>query len=201
MGYIPLGGAAKTIEEEADPARRLNMHSFLFPVARATGPGHHRSALASLLLGLAVVACSEENVAPVQDVPAAVEQQPIKWLETSDGISPQQWLVSRRDGAVKPLSDPQVQHIKRLLDDAHKLYRESQRMIANRTVQIEEVLREQGFDDEATVILADLGNLAGEVGQTEGYGAISQHYLNMRKAGRTRDEAISDLKALYGARR
>ncbi len=74
-------------------------------------------------------------------------------------------------------------------------------MIANRTVQIEEALREQGANDEATEILADLANIAGEVGQTEGYGAISQHYINMRKEGRKRAEALADLKRFTEVRR
>lgn len=177
------------------------MDLFITRSARKAGARHHRRMAASLFWGLLVTACSEESVAPVQDAAEAPQEQPVKWLESNDGITPAQWLVSRRDGAVKPISDPQVQHIKRLLDDAHKLYRESQRMIANRTVQIEEALREQGSDDEATQILADLANIAGEVGQTEGYGAISQHYINMRKEGRKRAEALADLKALYGVRR
>lgn len=176
------------------------MHSFPFQARRAARV-RQRLTLTALIVTAVVAACSEENVTPVQDTAEAPKQEQIKWLETDHGITPAQWLVSRRDGMVKPISDPQVQHVKRQLDDAHKLYRESQRMIANRTVQIEEALREQGAGDEATEILADLANIAGEVGQTEGYGAISQHYINMRKDGRKRAEALADLKALYGVRR
>lgn len=177
------------------------MHFFPFHARRAAHAKQRHTLKTALILSAVLSACSDENVAPVQDAAEAPRQERIKWLETDHGITPAQWLVSRRDGMVKPISDPQVQHVKRQLDDAHKLYRESQRMIANRTVQIEEALREQGSNDEATEILADLANIAGEVGQTEGYGAISQHYINMRKEGRKRAEALADLKELYGVRR
>ncbi len=74
-------------------------------------------------------------------------------------------------------------------------------MIANRTVQLEAMLSTNGHRDRAVDILSDLAEVPGEVGQTEGFGAIGQHYVNLRGEGRSRDDALAELKRLYGKRR
>lgn len=147
-----------------------------------------------------VIGCSEDSPTPTHKTEAASSSKEISWLEPGSELTPQQWLLSRREKSVRPLNSPEVLRVKKLLDAAHQLYRESSRIIANRTVQVEEALREEGFDEDAISILEDLGGIAGEVGQTEGYGALSQHYLNMRTKGLGRGEALAELKALYGKR-
>jgi hypothetical protein len=123
-----------------------------------------------------------------------------KWLPPGSKISGAQWMASRHLEEVKPVNDPDVQRIAATLDNANKLYRESERMIANRSVQLEGMLKDIGVNEPATDILDDLTRVAGEVGQTEGYGAISQHYFNLRSNNIGRGEALAELKSRYGAR-
>lgn len=160
-----------------------------------------RLALVTLVASLA--ACGDEPVS-VNPPPAPQTQIPpahkVSWLEVDSELPPALWLISRDHDALRPANDPEVQRVKKLLDDAHRLYRESQRMIANRTVQIEAMLRAKGHDDSAVMILDDLAAVAGEVGQAEGYGAMGQHYVNMRGNGISREESLAKLKNLYGKR-
>lgn len=156
--------------------------------------------VAAVATAVIVIGCSEESPPPAHKIEAARSSKEIRWLEPGSDLTPQQWLLSRREKSVRPLNSPEVLRVRKLLDAAHQLYRESSRIIANRTVQVEEALREKGFEEDAIRILEDLGGIAGEVGQTEGYGALSQHYLNMRTKGLGRGEALAEIKALYGKR-
>jgi|LNFM01.1.fsa_nt_gb hypothetical protein len=147
--------------------------------------------------------CSEDPATvsePDAQKSTRIAAHDISWLAVDNDLSPAQWLASRNEDALRPNSDPQVQHVKTLLDNAHRLYRESQRMIANRTVQIETMLTATGQSDRAVQILKDLSEVPGEVGQTEGFGAIGQHYVTLRNEGLARDAALEQLKKLYGKR-
>ncbi len=124
----------------------------------------------------------------------------VAWLEVSSSITPAQWLASRADDKPKPVDHPEVQRIAQQLATAHGIYRESERMIANRSAQLSEMLVPHGINESATDILGDLTRIAGEVGQTEGFGAISQYYFNLRVANIERGEALATLKTRYGPR-
>lgn len=100
----------------------------------------------------------------------------------------------------KPVNHPEVKRIAGQLVTAHGLYRESERMIANRSAQISEMLSAHGIRERPTDILNGLTGVAGEVGQTEGFGAVSQHYFNLRVANMERDAALATLKTRYGPR-
>jgi hypothetical protein len=122
------------------------------------------------------------------------------WLAISSPLSPAQWLVSRGKDAPAALDDPEVQRVTQQLVAAHKRYRESERMIANRSAQVSEMLRNIGVTEGAVQVLDDLTGIGADVGQTEGYGAISQYYFNLRAASASRADAIATLKARYGAK-
>ncbi len=47
------------------------------------------------------------------------------------------------------------------LDTAHRVYRESERMIANRAVQLSEMLKASGVEEGADDVLADLAAVCG----------------------------------------
>lgn len=125
----------------------------------------------------------------------------VAWLEVSSPLSPAQWLVSRRDDQLKPIGDADVQIVAQRLATANARYRESERMIANRAAQLSEMLASRGIVEGPIAILDDLTSIAGEIGQTEGFGAISQHYFNLRVADVERGEALDMLKTRYGPRR
>jgi hypothetical protein len=123
----------------------------------------------------------------------------IDWLDVSAPISPAQWLASRGEDKPRSIGDPEVQRIAARLSEAHARYRENERMIANRSVQVSEMLRQIGISETAVRILDDLTGIV-KLGQTEGFGAISQHYFNLRATGVAHSEAIATLKARYGSK-
>lgn len=155
-----------------------------------------------LAAALAIGGCGDETQAPSSSRSAAGDVAPhkVQWLEVSSAISPAQWLASRGEERLKPSGDPQVQHVAQQLKAAHGLYRESERMIANRSVQVSDMLQQIGITERPTDVLDDLAKIGGEVGQTEGYGAISQYYFNLRAARVARAEALATLKTRYGPR-
>lgn len=131
--------------------------------------------------------------------PAGAAPHKTAWLELSSPLSPAQWLASRGEEDARPITDPEVQRVAELLATAHTRYRESERMIANRSAQLSEMLEPHGIKERATDILGDLTSIGGKMGQTEGFGAVSQYYFNLRVSSVTRTEALATLKTRYGA--
>lgn len=158
-------------------------------------------ALACLASAGLLAACGDE--APDREAgrtsqrdAAAAHQAP--WLEVGSPLTPAQWLASRGEAAPRPVGDPEVKRVAQQLVAAHAVYRESERMIANRAAQLSDMLVPLGIRESATAILDDLTQVAGAVGQTEGFGAMSQHYFNLRAASVGRADALATLKARYG---
>ncbi len=154
-----------------------------------------------MLVAGVVSGCSDERQDHKRSTSGADAPHKVAWLEISSSITPAQWLASRGDEKPKPINHPEVQVIAEQLATAHELYRESERMIANRSAQISEMLAPHGIQERPVAILHDLTSIAGEVGQTEGFGAVSQHYFNLRVANIERGEALATLKTRYGPRR
>ncbi|WP_144083610.1 hypothetical protein [Hyphomicrobium nitrativorans] len=158
----------------------------------------------SLIMGAAVSACSDEasdarNKAQTTTEAPAPHQ--VKWLDLGHQITPAQWLVSRREASLRPVDDADVQRVAARLDAAHGVYRESERMIANRSAQLSDMLAPLGIEESAISLLDDLTGIANDAGMTEGFGAVTQHYFNLRSAKLTREDALADLKARYSGKR
>ncbi|MGE0024247.1 MAG: hypothetical protein AB7S70_11525 [Hyphomicrobium sp.] len=156
-----------------------------------------------VVLGTALSGCGDE--APTRENgerPGSQHDAPhgARWLEVSSPISPAQWLASRGAERLKPLHDPEVARIAGVLAAAHSRYRESERMIANRSAQLSEMLHARGIDESAADILDDLSVIGGEIDQTEGFGAVSQHYFNLRAGGMSRTDSLAALRTRYGSR-
>lgn len=166
----------------------------LFPLAAVFGLG--------ALMGVGLSACSDDapRTSERQTTQGEAAPHKAKWLELSSPLSPAQWLVSRGEAKPKPVSDPEVQRVSGVLANAHTRYRESERMIANRSVQLSDMLQQIGLTESAIDVLDDLANIGGEVGQTEGFGAISQYYFNLRAASVARADALATLKTRYGSK-
>jgi hypothetical protein len=166
-----------------------------------------KRALAYLTCGLIAVlatACSDDE--PLEkptrhgDVTAPAGAQARRWMPVDSRLTPAQWLAGRDAAEPRPHDDPIVRKLARDLVAANRLYRESERMIANRAAQLEDMLREIGVTETASNILEDLARLPGEAGQTEGFGAISQHYYNLRANRMDREAALAQLRDRYGKR-
>jgi len=158
-----------------------------------------------LLLAVTILASGCDDTEPKRREAAAessrhsaAHSEP--WLQPNSQLSPAQWLASRGLKDAKAIDDPDVKRIADVLGRANRLYRESERMIANRTAQLEGMLKDIGVDEKATDILDDLTRVAGEAGQTEGFGAVSQHYFNLRSNKMERLEALAELRSRYGRR-
>jgi hypothetical protein len=149
-----------------------------------------------------VVGCGDETTPdPSRASDAGSKIYNAKWLDLSSPLTPAQWLVSRNENELKPIGDPEVRRVADSLSSANARYRESERMIANRASQLSDMLAPLGIIESPIAILEDLTSIAGEVGQTEGFGAISQHYFNLRVARVERREALAVLTRHYGPRR
>ncbi len=117
---------------------------------------------------LGLSACGDdapERQATHEAKPAKSQPHRSAWLDHKANITPAQWLASRDEDTLLPETDPRVQRIARDLDRAHAIFRESSRMIANRAVQLESMLRDLGSTETAAGILADIMSIPGEVGR------------------------------------
>jgi hypothetical protein len=179
----------KAISMRFNPLRRATSRAFGYALA--------------ITLAAALSGCGDADDGRNQDrrsVSSEASPHTVKWLEVSSPISPAQWLASRDADRPKPLSDPEVQRIAAVLTAAHSRYRESERMIANRSAQLSDMLKPLGIEESASDILDDLAAVSGELNQTEGFGAISQHYFNLRAAGTSRGDSLATLKDRYGSK-
>ena len=79
------------------------------------------------------------------------------------------------------------------LSAAADRFRDPPRMIANRAVQLEEMLASEGITETAPELIDALSSAAGSTAR-EGFGAICQHYFILRKQGLGRDAALEQLK-------
>lgn len=156
-------------------------------------------------LAVLATACSDdeplEKPTRSDEVTAPGGTQAQRWMPVDSKLTPAQWLAGRKSPEPRPHDDPAVRKLASDLAAANRLYRESERMIANRAVQLEDMLREIGVAEPAANILEDLARLPGEAGQTEGFGAISQHYYNLRANRVDREVALAQLQDRYGKRR
>ena len=114
------------------------------------------------------------------------------WLEPLDTTSPERWLASRDAGTDLPDTAPAVAAWRAVLSDADARFDETPRMIANRTVQLEAMLREIGITMSVHDLLRDFATLA-EKGARRGFSEVCQHYYNLRARG---DDGAASLAAL-----
>jgi hypothetical protein len=150
-----------------------------------------------LCLALVLAACGEEASEPsaprtVPAPPKAVYQ--LELLGVTDRIPPEQWLASRQAGRDLPEDDPNVVALRRTLDIAGRRFREFPRMVANRAVQLEEMLQQQKMPEPAPELIVRLSGVVGEERHVESFGAICQHYYNLRMQGLDQQEALEVLR-------
>ena len=147
----------------------------------------------------AFAACSDdgEPAAPAQSPPTPVAQQAnpkLEWLKQTDGISPEQWLASREAGQPLDPYDDRVGEMQRILNGAAMRFRDHMRMIANRAVQLEGMLREKGIDERAPRLIVTLSQVSGGQRYVESFASLTQQYYNLRVGGLSRGEATDALR-------
>ncbi len=121
------------------------------------------------------------------------------WLDAQDETRPEVWLIGHEEKAAGKSSIGDPGDVRRSLIEASEKFHDSPRMIANRAMQLEEMLKDEGGGETAIVLI---GRLNGAIapGRIESFGAAGQQYYNMRKAGFTVEQAIIELSKRYGSR-
>jgi hypothetical protein len=124
--------------------------------------------------------------------PTAVFQ--LDRLNLTDHVPPEQWLASRQSRRDLPQDHPNVTRVKHTLDVARRRFRDRPRMLANRAVQLEEMLKQKKLLEPAVQLIARLSRVPGETRYVESFGAICQQYFNLRMQGLDQEEALNVLK-------
>jgi hypothetical protein len=157
---------------------------------------HLARASAVVLLALAPAACGEDSdepsAAPSAPAPAKAVYQ-LARLDITDRIAPERWLASRQAGRDLAEDDPEVVALKAALDGAGRRFREYPRMIANRAVQLEDMLKQKDILEPAPQLIARLSQAVGEARNVESFGALCQQYYNLRLQGLDQQEALKVL--------
>lgn len=158
------------------------------------------------LFGAAVVValagCSDEREPERRErvaAPAGDAVARLTWLSPTDGTEPALWLASREAGSDVAPSDPAVADWRARLADADDRFGETDRMIANRAVQLETMLGEIKVAEPARELLADFSGLAAK-GSRSGFSDLCQHYYNLRARGLSRDAALAALRSEGGGK-
>jgi hypothetical protein len=116
-----------------------------------------------------------------------------QWLDIKDKISPAVWLASREASRDVSPDDPAARTLRELLGEADRRFSEGPRMIANRAVQVEAMLAEQGVREAPRQVIEGLVSIA-ETDERAGFGETCQHYVNARVAAPTREAALELLR-------
>lgn len=160
-----------------------------------------RAALAALLppaILLPLAGCGDE--------PAREEAPPVvvrsadaarsEWLGADDRTDPALWLAARAAGHPVPAADAAVPALKAALDQARPHFIEDERMIANRTAQVTRMI---AGAPEPAILISGLTTVAAPTGRRQLYGALCQHYVNLRSAGADHATALDRLRERYAA--
>ena len=163
------------------------MGNGLFTFARTVG---------SAGIALTLAGCPGEQPSEPRERVAASSSSAVadkQWLQPSDATEPDVWLASRAAGHDVAAGDPATAHWRTVLADADERFGENTRMIANRAVQLETMLREIDIRETVPDILADFAPFA-EKGSRSGFSDLCQHYYNLRSQGLTREAALAVLR-------
>ena len=153
--------------------------------------------LPALALLIPLAACNRgEEEAKTDDTVVArtSETELAPWLSHKDGTDPARWLAGREAGHPLGNDAPAVQAMRTSLARAAEGFIEDRRMIANRTVQLGQMLAETGKSESYRDLLDGLGRIAAARGRHKSlYGEMCQHYANIRNRGPGHEAALAEL--------
>lgn len=153
--------------------------------------------LPALALLMPVAACDRaDDDAKADDTVVArtSETELAAWLTPKDGTDPARWLAGREAGHPLANDAPPVQAMRTSLARAAEGFIEDRRMIANRTVQLSQMLAETGKAEGYRDLLDGLGRIAAARGRHKSlYGEMGQHYVTMRNLGLGHAAALAEL--------
>lgn len=144
-------------------------------------------------------ACGEERRSAEQDdvIEPESHKGADKWLRATDRTEPALWLARREAGAEVVEGERVVEQIRAALLLARAHFLETDRMLANRTAQIGEMLAADGHAEDFARLIESLVEVAARAGQKQTYGELCQHYYNLRHSGVEREHALQMLASRY----
>lgn len=169
---------------------------------------HARRVVNTSLRAVAIAAlaaaggCGDEGSESVKRDDGSVVSAPAgetAWLGLADDTLPEEWLVRRK---IKPGAeiDPRaVEAARTLLEQASKRLGDHTRMIANRAAQLESMLAEKGYGEDAVDLIETLMRVAPGSKPTGGFASLCQYYFNLRVQGLDREQALDALAKRYGS--
>lgn len=163
-----------------------------------TGRGARLLALACLA---ALSACEDRKPRQQPDFTERVVEKSDSsqfWIRRNDDLDPVQRLTRKEAGHSLPADDPAVLRIKRAFEAAAPKFLESDRMVANRTAQLLEMLAKDGNPESAAALIEELSSVINPDRPKETYGELCQYYYILRHTGVDRDKALEQLRARYG---
>jgi hypothetical protein len=172
---------------------RLKFSHFNSPVVRRT-----ISICALVVVSVLLEGCGDQvekshsNTAATAQSTTAIAEK--RWLDINDPTRPELWLASREAKVDLPPSAPQVEAFRDLIARAARRYIETPRMIANRAVQLEEMLAARGIKENARLVLGGLTVLREDDGDRRSFGEAVQHYFNIRETAPSREQALQSLR-------
>ncbi len=158
--------------------------------------------LASACVILALGGCDGGEPEPKGDEQQVVATQHEAdlgtWLSPVDPMDTGRWLASREAGHLLANDDEASVRMRRDLGQASAYFVEEQRMIANRTAQLGQMLADAGKAESYDSLLGGLTGIAQAANRKLLYGEMCQHYYNTREQGIDRGEALAKLAERYG---
>ena len=159
--------------------------------------GRHALTCAAISAASVLLASCDDESEDVRKAPpvAASDAAIVRttWLDLSDETPPEVWLAARETGTPQAPDGAAAAGFRRLLQQAAGRVNETPRVIANRTVQLETMLAEQGIDESARALLTGFLSAEPADAARRDYGALCQHYFNLRSTGVDRSTALAVL--------
>lgn len=114
------------------------------------------------------------------------------WLEPGAKTSTASWLAARTTKEGDP-SPARVQEIGELLDTADRDFLESDRMIANRSLQLVAMLHEAGIEEDPIALIQAFTALPADKEGVRSYTKTCELYFNLRRSGSSQAAALKVL--------
>ncbi|MCJ2083413.1 hypothetical protein [Methylobacterium sp. J-090] len=121
------------------------------------------------------------------------------WLSPTDPMEPARWLARRELGRPAPEVGSGADHLRHSLARAREAFIEDPRMVANRTVQLGQMLAEAGTPEPYADLLDGLAAVAAVTARKQLYGELCQQYYNTRRQGADRATTLARLTERYSA--
>jgi hypothetical protein len=141
----------------------------------------------------------EQSGGSIVQVPTAQQAirpvHEVEWLTPLDRTPPELWLASREAGADLAEEDTRVVELRALLTKASGRFPDRPRIIANRAVQLNAMLKEKNIEQSPAKLIELLAEIPGERQSIETFSNLCQHYFNLRLQGYSEAEALWDLRS------